>query len=68
MQESFEDELDSNIELFLGKRLKMRFIDEDSSLKWYNGRIISFEPPIRSIWCIFSIRWSDNHDKSFKRS
>ena len=22
----------------------MRFIDEDSSLKWYNGRIISFEP------------------------
>ena len=44
MQESFEDELDSNIESFLGKRLKMRFIDEDSSLKWYNGRIISFEP------------------------
>ena len=31
MQESFEDELDSNIESFLGKRLKIRFIDEDSS-------------------------------------
>ena len=44
MQESFGDELNCNVESVLGQRLKMRFIDEDSSLKWYNGRIISFDP------------------------